>query len=79
MPGWRFVTTTVEGQPLSIGGLDPWQYQWRRVSDATARIRDPQHGQAYGFPVYEIGDPSNPVRFAAGEFSASVWGFYQPE
>ena len=72
MSAWTFVTAVAEGQPLSIEGLDPWEHDWRPVPDAAAQVRDPSYGQAYGFPVYEIGAPASPVRFAAGEFSASI-------
>jgi hypothetical protein len=59
--------------------MDVWSQAWRRVEGTEAEVTDPLYGQAYRFSVYEIGDQSNPVRFAAGEYSPNVFGFYVPE
>ena len=44
----------------------------------TARVADPAHGSEHEFQVYEIDGPEGPLRFAAGEFSNTIFGFYLP-
>ena len=44
----------------------------------TVFLTDPLYGNDYLFNVYEIVDGGQPVRFAAREFSANLWGFYLP-
>jgi hypothetical protein len=34
--------------------------------------------QSHRYDIYDIGDGWNPVRFAVGELSNGVWGFYVP-
>ena len=45
----------------------------------TAQVVDPQYGRERRFSVYEIVVSGRTVRFAAGEFSNGIWGFYLPE
>jgi hypothetical protein len=42
-------------------------------------LRHPTYpNQTHQYDIYEIGDAERPVRFAAGELSNGVWGFYVP-
>jgi hypothetical protein len=75
---WQHLGHCIEGQPFEISGIDVWSQKWRRVEGAIAEVKDPLYAQSYRFSVYEIGDGATLVRFAAGEYSANVYGFYVP-
>ena len=73
------VGVAVEGQPIAVGGLDPWQLQWKRTDEPEVELPHPSYpGQMHVMGVYEISDGRRTVRFAAGELSANVYGFYVP-
>ena len=79
---WQFGGVTIETQAFLIQGLDVWAFQWREVREV-AEVEDPLYGQPHTFAVYTITgytvtDGTQTVKFAAGEFSAGVWGFYLP-
>jgi hypothetical protein len=79
-PGWRFVHIGVEGDSVSIGGVNPWHCQWRSLSEPRIVVAHPQYPrERHEMFVHELDGPAGPIRFAAGEFSAGVWGFYVPE
>jgi hypothetical protein len=45
----------------------------------SASLSHPQYpAQRHVMSVYEVADSDPAVRFAAGEFSNGVWGFYVP-
>lgn len=76
---WRGVHVGVEGDEVCIGGLFVWRHDWRRTGDPAVFLPHPAYPhQTHRFNVYEIGDVTAPVRFAAGELSTGVWGFYVP-
>jgi hypothetical protein len=77
--GWRFLAHGVEGQPLDLHGVNVWAFDWKAVPDLRARVKDPLYRQEFLFGVFEIHAEGRVVRFAAGEFSANVWGFYVEE
>jgi hypothetical protein len=72
---WEFVSATPEGQPFRIGGLDVWEHGWKDTGER-AQVKDPLYHQDFTFHVYEISSRGRVVSFAAGEFSACMWGFY---
>lgn len=79
-PGWRDVHVGFERDDLIIGGLKVWEESWRPVEGLRLIVPHPSYPQQrHAMPVYEMGDPKSPVRFAAGELSNGVWGFYVPE
>lgn len=45
----------------------------------TAEVPDPLYGGTHTFRVYEIAVEGRTIRFAASEFSNSVWGYYVPD
>lgn len=76
---WRDVHVGFARDGLTIGGLDVWKHQWRRQAGLGLSLPHPAHThEMNSFAVYEIGDPAQPVRFAATELSNGVWGFYVP-
>ena len=69
---WKSVDTVIEGQPIDINGLNPWEHKWRPI--------EVPFGQRPFFAhVFEIGPESDPVRFAAGEQRTNVWVFFLPD
>ena len=75
-PGWRLVGHIVaDGEAILLDGVNPWKHGWRRVNVPAIVVAHPQYpDQRHHMAVYEIGA----VRFAAGEFSSTAWGFYLP-
>jgi hypothetical protein len=80
MKGWRDIHVGFEGDGLKIGGVEVWKREWRRTGEPHLNLPHPsyQH-QIHRYDIYEIGDAGHSIRFAAGELSYGVWGFYVPE
>ena len=81
-PGWRFVSIDVDGANVLIKGVNPWKFrdEWRAISDDPITVAHPCYpAQRHLMYVYELALPSGKIRFATGEFSNGVWGFYSPE
>lgn len=77
---WRYVHVGLEGDNASIGGMGIWKHQWRDLSLRPLHLPHPSHpDQLHIYNIYEIGELHRPVRFAAGELSNGVWGFYAPK
>jgi hypothetical protein len=77
--GWRDVHVGFEGDDLKIGGVGIWDADWRRTGLEAVQLPHPAHQhQRHRFDVYEVGEEKHPIRFAAGELSNGVWGFYVP-
>ncbi len=79
MADWRVVGIVFEGQPIDVGGLNPWNHKWQQVEADNIMLPHPQYpSQVHSMYIYEIDGDDNRVRFATGELSANVWGFYVP-
>ena len=78
MTHWSFVSSSVEGGGLEISGVRVWEHKWVCRTGERAEVKDPHYGQIYSFRIYKIVANERQVIFAAGEFSASVYGFYTP-
>jgi hypothetical protein len=84
-PGWRFVAIVCSSDPVDLEGLNPWDHKW--VGDWSKRVivAHPSYpAQRHDMSVYEMRGLDRQgieraVRFAAGEFSNSVYGFYLPD
>lgn len=72
---WIFVGNCFDGDPFQIDGVGVWR-TWQETGER-AKIRDPLWGQAFTFPVYTMTNGEKTIEFAAGEFSNTVWGFFQ--
>src|SRR5262245_53525852 len=77
MTTWTFVHAGPEGQPAILDGVDVWKHTWQRVPGEVASVTDPHYGQTFQFSVYRVTEAGRVIEFAAGEFSNSVWGFFQ--
>lgn len=82
-PGWRFVSIDVEGADVSINGVNPWTHEreWTRTREDPIAVAHPSYpSQRHPMHIYELVLPERQrIRFAAGEFSNGVWGFYVPQ
>jgi hypothetical protein len=79
MSGWKVIGVVVEGQPIDVGGLDPWSHTWIDTSQPPVYLPHPSHPtERHPMHIYEIHSGAKIVRFAAAELSANVYGFYAP-
>jgi hypothetical protein len=77
MAGWRAVHVGLEGDGVEIRSVKLWNEEWRRTGQPALQLPHPSYPhQQHRFDIYEVGAPDDPVRFAAGELSNGVWGFY---
>jgi hypothetical protein len=80
-PGWEFVSIGLEGDPVDLGsGVSPWPYsdRWVATGDRIVVAHPSYPRQRHDMLVYTLAATNPEVRFAAGEFSNGVWGFYVP-
>ncbi len=76
---WRAVHVGPEGDGLVIGGVAVWEHIWRWTSEPPLELAHPSYPeQMHRYRVCEIRDLGVVIRFAAGELSNGVWGFYVP-
>jgi hypothetical protein len=77
---WKAVGVVVEGDSIRIRDVNVWDYTWTRLNEPSLELPHPSYAsQLHSMNVYEIKAGSEDIRFAAGELSANVWGFYVPE
>jgi hypothetical protein len=80
MNGWKTVGVVYEGDPIWIGGFNVWNHKWNLLKGPALELPHPSYpSQRHSMSVYEITAGGERVRFAAGELSANVWGFYIPD
>ena len=74
---WRAAHVGLEGDGLTIDGVEIWKQTWHSAGEAPLSLPHPSHpNQRHRFEIYQVGDAQRPIRFAAGELSNGVWGFY---
>ena len=71
---WKHKITGFDGNTI-LFGVNIFSYKWIRTEEEI-EVVDPLYGQEYIFPVYKVFIGENEYKFAAGEFSNSVFGFY---
>ena len=71
---WEFETSGLDGQ-CELFGVNIFKYRWHDCRE-TAVVIDPHYGTEKVFRIYEVEIGGKFRRFAAGEFSNCVWGFY---
>ena len=74
-PEWTFAGAVPDGQLFEIDGIDVWKHEWKNTKERID-VEDPLYHQRFSFVVYEIRNEDKSVRFAAGEFSNGIFGFY---
>jgi hypothetical protein len=79
-PGWKFVSIGLEGMPVAIQGVDPWRHerQWVSSNERIVVSHPSYPSERHTMFVYELDIDGRAIRFAAGEYSNGVWGFYEP-
>ena len=78
-PGWRSVHVGMEGDRVALDGLSLWKCKWQRIGEEPVVVPHPSHPQERQLAwVYEVENQGKRVKFAAGELSNGVWGFYVP-
>jgi hypothetical protein len=79
-PGWTIVHIGVERDGFLLEGVDPWSRDWHNYGEAKVVVAHPAYPhQRHDMWVSEIRDGDRRIRFAAGEFSNGVWGFFVPD
>ena len=74
---WKFHQVCMEGVKLEIGGIDVWEHAWIVDKESpNVEVHDPLYNQKHSFRIYIIQSNGKIIRFAAGEFSNCIWGFY---
>lgn len=77
MKKWKFVNIVIDGQPVNVNGVNPWDYEWHLMDEEPIMVPHPSYpNQTHKMWIYEIKTDTKIVMFAAGEFSNCVWGFY---
>lgn len=71
---WKYKLTGTDGDCI-LFGVNIFDYEWNDTGK-TATIIDPQYHKEYIFNVFTVEIDGIVKRFAAGEFSNGVWGFY---
>lgn len=74
---WKFETAGPDGE-CRLFGVNIFKYPWLDCKE-TADVIDPHYGVKKRFHVYEAKIGNTVRRFAAGEFSNGIFGFYLPE
>jgi hypothetical protein len=78
-PGWKHVAIGFEGDEVVLDGLNPWQLEWHSLEEPEITVAHPSYPQQrHPMWIYELRGQGKTVKFAAGEFSNGVWGFYIP-
>jgi hypothetical protein len=79
-PGWRFAHIGLETDPADLGGgLDPWTLTWGDAIGWIVVAHPSYPWQRHSVAAYAVSVDGRQLRFAAGELSNGVWGFYVPE
>ncbi|MCA9120593.1 MAG: hypothetical protein H6822_35285 [Planctomycetaceae bacterium] len=80
MAKWSNVGIVIDGQAIRVGGINPWQHEWHATDQPDIELPHPSYpNQCHRMSIYEISHETKKIVFAAGELSASVWGFYVPD
>jgi hypothetical protein len=72
---WKEAHIGVEGDGVVIHGVDIWKAEWQPTGEDVDLAHPAYPKQTHRYAVYVT---DNDVKFAAGELSAGVWGFYVP-
>ena len=75
---WKLAGVVPDGREFKIQGVNVWSKKWNAIRNEFAHVQDPLYKQPFTFQVYSIINDGVVIRFAAGEFSNCMWGFYVP-
>lgn len=71
---WKYAATGTEGNAI-LFGVNIFDYKWSNINESI-KIHDPLYKQEHIFKIYQVIINNQEYKFAAGEFSNGVWGFY---
>ena len=71
---WKHVITSTDGD-CTLFGVNIFNYDWTNTGKKI-RVKDPEYHYNYMFTIWKVKIKDIDYAFAAGEFSANVWGFY---
>ena len=71
---WKYETFGPDGQ-CKLFGVNIFDYDWQ-TTGKRVKVKDPIYHQDHTFEVWQVEIDGQNYRFAAGEFSNCVWGFY---
>ena len=71
---WKYETFGPDGQ-CKLFGVNIFDYNWQ-TTGKRVKVKDPIYHQDHTFEVWQVEIDGQIHRFAAGEFSNCVWGFY---
>ena len=71
---WKYETFGSDGQ-CKLFGVNIFDYDWQ-TTGKRVNVNDPIYHQDHTFEVWQVEIDGKIRRFAAGEFSNCVWGFY---
>ena len=71
---WEYETFGPDGQ-CKLFGVNIFDYNWQ-TTGKRVKVKDPIYHQDHTFEVWQVEIDGQIHRFAAGEFSNCVWGFY---
>ena len=72
---WEYETFGPDGQ-CKLFGVNIFDYDWQ-TTGKRVKVKDPIYHQDHTFEVWQVEIDGQIHRFAAGEFSNCVWGFYE--
>lgn len=71
------VGIATDGQPIDVGGLNPWDFEWVSLPRDPVELPHPQYRhQSHRMWHYAMTSEGRTVHFVAGEVSANAWAFY---
>lgn len=71
---WKHIITGVDGNCM-LFDVNIFDHKWNDTGEK-ATVFDPKFHQTYNFNIYTVDINGIKKRFAAGEFSNCLWGFY---
>lgn len=73
-PTWQHTVTGEEGN-TTLFDVNIFEYEWINTQKSTI-VYHPIDNKKCRFQIYEVEVNGQKHKFAAGEFSNGVWGFY---
>ena len=74
---WQFKISGIDGN-TELFGVNIFKYNWKSTGERV-EVTDPLYGRSHLLYVYTVKIHKEEYKFAAGEFSNCVWGFYVEE
>ena len=74
---WQFEVSGTAGDVI-LFGVNIFDYEWQNTHESV-KVRDPEYDQEFKFDIYTVTINGRERKFAAGEFSNCVYGFYTLE